>query len=289
MDYRRRYQRKLANQAQDNQNEGYLNNYKNEIKSIQTKVEDNTSLYLQKLLGKNNNSPKTSSIYITRANENVTNYSNNIKEAFPTEENKQKGGRYMFHKRNEDKYGTEYIKEESNPISSKYYNYNRYTNINPQVESIKSDLNSNKINNDFKNAYQNYLRRNRINVPEANNNQENDYNKKEQSNVSLKKRFPVSSSATNIIINNKATGKEETNNNNSIFFRTNINNNQIINNDNENKKASKEKNDKNQTRYKYYRGFNKRNDNEQNDKKEENDDKKGISSIPINLGYNNSS
>ena len=170
MDYRRRYQRKLANQAQDNKNEGYLSNYKNEIKNIQTKVEDNTNLYLQKYLG--NNSPKTSSIYITRSNENTTSYSNNIKEAFPTEENKQKGGRYMFHKRNDDKYGTEYIKEESNPTSSKYYNYNRYTNINPQVEYNKPDLNTNKITNEFKNAYQNYLRRNRINVPEGNNNQD---------------------------------------------------------------------------------------------------------------------
>ena len=289
MDYRRRYLRKLANQSHDNQNEENVNNNKNELKNVQEKEEDKSnskSIYLQKLLVKNNNSPSTSSLNFTRANENSTPYSKNIKETFSTEDNKPKGRKYSFLKKTEEKYATEIIKEESNPPQSKY-NYNRFTNVNSKIES---ELDNNKTNNDSKNTFQYYLRRNKNNQQEEDNNQDknNDVNNNDQNNMSLKKRFQVSASATNIIINNgKPVYKEEANSNNSNFYRRNKNYTQNDNNDNQSKNDSKEKNDNNQNRYKYYRGTNKRYDNEQNDKKEENDSK-GSTAIPINVksGYN---
>ena len=216
MDYRRRYLRRLANQSQENQNEENATTNKNEAKNIPEKVEDKSNtknIYLQKLLVKNNNSPSTSSINISsRVNDNLPSYSNNIKDAYSTEENKQKGVKYVFHKRNDEKYGTENIKEENNPPSNKYYNYSKNTSSYSKVESSLPDSNNNKTTIESKNIYQNYVRKNRNfnnNFQEQNNNQENDIYKKEQSNIVSKKRFQVSASATNIIFNNK-TGKEET-------------------------------------------------------------------------------
>ena len=150
MDYRRRYLRRLANQNQENVNEENASAKKNEVKNnVPEKIEEKANtknIYLQKLLGKNSNSPTTSSNNISKPNENVAPYSSNIRDNFATEGNRQKTVKYVFHKRIDDKSGIDNIKEESNPQSSKYNNY-RNTSKYTKVESNQSDI-INKSNNE---------------------------------------------------------------------------------------------------------------------------------------------
>ena len=313
MDYRRRYLRRLANQNQQN---------KVEEKPVQEKTEDkqNQNVYLQKLLEKKN-VPTGSTINISSVNESIPSFKTNIRDIFSTEENKQKAIKYVI-RRNEERYGqrsgvtVNNNQGESNPVlSNKYYHYSRYTSNNnsnnnnnntPQNVSYLVD-NNNSSNVDNKGGYQHYYRRNRYYVSgsglDANNNNQdnkNDNSNKKEEPVSTssysRKRFPVSLSTTNI---NEKDDKDNTNNNannnntntsNSVYRRRNQNNaNTSINSPNEKKEPIIDT--KPQPRFRYIRGYVKKDENSQNQEKTEEkkpNEQNNVTSIPLNLkiGYN---
>ncbi len=316
MDYRRRYLRRLANQSQGNPKEELLNENKTE-----EKVEEkpgNQNIYLQKLLVKNTNTQSSSTINLSSVNDNLPSFASNIRDILSTEENKQRAIKYVIHKRNEEKYGTtspfnveKNEQEESNPaLASKYYKNSRNININNTNEKKQTEINNNQTNSDSKYSYPHYYARrfrNYENLPQDNQENKNENNNKTEiiNNAFSRKRFQVSSSATNIVNSNDTNnnnGKEGGNNiTTSVYLRRNKRNN-INSNDNnvtENKEINKEQFDNSQSRYKYYRGYAKRNENEQqNDKnrtqiKEEIKPKENANqttSIPLNnlnlnLGY----
>ena len=301
MDYRRRYLRRLANQSQQNQVEE---------KTAPEKVEEKQTVqnvYLQRLLEKKGPTTGTTTINITSVNESIPSFKTNIRDIFSTEENKQRAIKYVI-RRNEEKYGqrspisVNNNEEESNPVlSNKYYKNSRYSTNN------KNDASTNEFNQEDTNknyteskGYHYYTRRNRNygNTSDTNNNNQdnkNDNFKKEEtsSTTFVRKRFQISVSTTNINQNNNKEKEEEntnnnTNNNNSVYRRRNRQNN-VITHNNSPKENKDQENETKPPRYRYIRGYGKKEETEQNDKnnekKDENKskDKKNTTSVHVNV------
>ena len=299
MDYRRRYLRKLANQSQDNKIEEKINVNKVEEKINPVKNEEKQNIqniYLQKLLVKNSNSPNNSSVKIPIVNQGSP-FSHKLKDILSTEEANQKPIKYVVQKK-EDKYGfrSPVSKQINYDENSSLYKISKNTNVNKFDN--QNDDNNNQINQKSKNDFPQYYLRKNNNVSnfqeESNNPKENkrDNNGKDNynSNTYFKKRFQVSASATNIAA--ISSDEKENNEKRAMMFRKNRQNN-IKNNensDNDSKAVSKDKINKTQTRYRYFRGGNdKKNENEGETKEDNRQKEKIINTIPINLkaGNNN--
>ena len=299
MDYRRRYLRKLANQSQDNKNEEKINVNKIEEKNNQEKNEEKQNIqniYLQKLLVKNSNSPNSSSSKIPTVNTMLSPFSNHLKDIISTEENKQKSVKYLIQKR-EEKYGNRspMSKQSYQEETTSLYKNSKRNSIN-KFDNQDDNDNNEQENKDNKYTYPFYVKKNKNftnfqedinnfqdNKNDNNNTKENNYS----SNTYFKKRFQVSASATNIASNND----DKDNNNGSLYFRksrqNNLKNNE--NSENDGKAISKDKINKTQTRYRYFRGGNDKKEENEGDEKEENKQKDRVNNtIPINLkiGHN---
>ena len=226
MDYRRKYLKKLALSQNDSiQTEEKEVIKKNEEKPLEKNV------YLQKLLEKTKEVPKSNQISITSVNESLPYFSSNIREILASEENKQRAIKYVIHKRYGDKATlrspiptqSNEDQEESNPaLSNRYYKNAKNLNLNLRGnatnENSRYDIKENNYNTDFKpiNPYQ----RNKVFQNQENSiNQENiihyqNYPKRpELQNPYVKRRMQVSSS-TNRLGNNPNYGPENQNYNN---------------------------------------------------------------------------
>ena len=303
MDYKRKYFRRFGNQ---NQNQQTQVEEKVVIETVEEKPRQN--VYMQRIIERSNDPPKTSHINLSSMNENMPSFNSRIRDIFSKDENKQKAINYVINKRNEDKYGrtpnNKDQQEESNPVlsSSRYYRNTRnqgntVVTTTVEVNKVETNTNSNNATNTKPFSHY-YVRKNRYyNSSQTNNNNQENENqnlnqnqnnvKKEepvQSGGFIRRRFQVSSSTTNVmnstqnsnnnnISNNNVENKDNTPNN-SIYSRRyrqfNIN---TSNANDANKSEDKDKKDTNQDRprFRYLRQYVNRQDNQPKEENKPND------------------
>ena len=195
MDYKRKYFRRFGNQ---NQNQQTQVEEKVVIETVEERPRQN--VYMQRIIERSNDPPKTSHINLSSMNENMPSFNSRIRDIFSKDENKQKAINYVINKRNEDKYGrspnNKDQQEESNPVlSSRYYRNTRNqgnTVVTTTVEVNKVETSTNNNSNNATNTKpfsHYYVRKNRYyNTSQTNNNnQENENQNQYQNQNNVKK------------------------------------------------------------------------------------------------------